>query len=41
MGRSFMYGVSALGKKGGNHTISLFKNRITASYGAIMLRKNY
>lgn len=25
MGRSFMYGVSALGKKGGNHTISLLK----------------
>ena len=25
MGRSFMYGVSALGKAGGNHTISLLK----------------
>ncbi|WP_299666690.1 alpha-hydroxy acid oxidase [uncultured Polaribacter sp.] len=25
MGRSFMYGVTALGKKGGNHTISLLK----------------
>jgi L-lactate dehydrogenase (cytochrome) len=25
MGRSFMYGVSALGKKGGDHTISLLK----------------
>ncbi len=25
LGRSFMYGVSALGKKGGNHTISLLK----------------
>ncbi|MDR6943725.1 alpha-hydroxy acid oxidase [Mucilaginibacter pocheonensis] len=25
MGRPFMYGVSALGKKGGDHTISLFK----------------
>lgn len=25
MGRSFMYGVSALGKKGGDHTISLIK----------------
>jgi L-lactate dehydrogenase (cytochrome) len=25
MGRSFMYGVSALGKEGGNHTISLMK----------------
>jgi len=25
LGRSFMYGVSALGKKGGNHTISILK----------------
>jgi L-lactate dehydrogenase (cytochrome) len=25
MGRSFMYGVGALGKQGGNHTISLMK----------------
>ncbi|PQV48853.1 L-lactate dehydrogenase (cytochrome) [Jejuia pallidilutea] len=28
MGRSFMYGVSALGKKGGNHTISLLKTEV-------------
>ncbi|RCS28502.1 alpha-hydroxy-acid oxidizing protein [Polaribacter sp. WD7] len=28
MGRSFMYGVSALGKKGGNHTISLIKTEL-------------
>ncbi len=28
MGRSFMYGVSALGKKGGNHTISLLKTEL-------------
>ena len=25
MGRTFMYGVSALGKKGGDHTISMLK----------------
>ena len=25
MGRSFMYGVAALGKEGGNHTISILK----------------
>ena len=25
LGRSFMYGVSALGKEGGNHTISILK----------------
>ncbi|WP_066220364.1 alpha-hydroxy acid oxidase [Formosa haliotis] len=28
MGRSFMYGVSALGKQGGNHTISLLKTEL-------------
>lgn len=28
MGRSFMYGVSALGSKGGNHTISLIKTEL-------------
>ena len=28
MGRSFMYGVSALGKKRGNHTISLLKTEL-------------
>ncbi len=28
MGRSFMYGVSALGKAGGNHTISLLKTQL-------------
>jgi L-lactate dehydrogenase (cytochrome) len=28
MGRSFMYGVSALGNKGGNHTISLLKTQL-------------
>lgn len=28
MGRPFMYGVSALGKKGGNHTISLLKTQL-------------
>ena len=28
MGRPFMYGVGALGKRGGNHTITLFKNQI-------------
>lgn len=28
MGRSFMYGVAALGEKGGNHTISLLKTEL-------------
>jgi L-lactate dehydrogenase (cytochrome) len=28
MGRSFMYGVSALGKEGGNHTISLLQTQL-------------
>ena len=28
MGRSFMYGVAALGNKGGNHTISLLKTQL-------------
>ncbi|TYA84352.1 alpha-hydroxy acid oxidase [Seonamhaeicola marinus] len=28
MGRSFMYGVGALGKKGGNHTISMLKREV-------------
>ena len=29
MGRTFMYGVSALGKKGGNHTVSMLKQQLT------------
>ena len=28
LGRSFMYGVAALGKKGGNHTISILKRQV-------------
>ena len=28
LGRSFMYGVAALGKKGGNHTISMLKTQL-------------
>ena len=28
MGRSFMYGVAALGSQGGNHTISLLKTEL-------------
>ena len=28
MGRSFMYGAAALGKKGGDHTISLLKTEL-------------
>jgi len=28
MGRSFMYGVAALGKRGGNHTITLLKTQL-------------
>jgi len=27
LGRSFMYGVAALGKEGGNHTISILKKQ--------------
>lgn len=29
LGRSFMYGVSALGRKGGDHTISILKAQLT------------
>lgn len=29
LGRSFMYGVSALGKNGGNHTISILRKQLT------------
>ena len=29
LGRSFMYGVSALGNKGGNHTITMLKKQLT------------
>lgn len=29
LGRSFMYGVSALGRKGGNHTISILNKQLT------------
>jgi L-lactate dehydrogenase (cytochrome) len=29
MGRTFMYGVSALGKKGGNHTIAMLKTQLS------------
>ena len=29
LGRTFMYGVSALGKNGGNHTISMLKKQLT------------
>jgi L-lactate dehydrogenase (cytochrome) len=28
LGRSFMYGVAALGKQGGDHTISLLKTEL-------------
>ncbi|MBS1746493.1 MAG: alpha-hydroxy-acid oxidizing protein, partial [Bacteroidetes bacterium] len=28
MGRTFMYGAAALGKKGGNHTISIVKRQL-------------
>jgi L-lactate dehydrogenase (cytochrome) len=28
MGRTFMYGVSALGNEGGNHTISILKTQL-------------
>lgn len=28
MGRSFMYGVAALGKDGGDHTISILKTQL-------------
>ncbi|HCX24336.1 MAG: alpha-hydroxy-acid oxidizing enzyme [Flammeovirgaceae bacterium] len=29
LGRSFMYGVSALGKKGGDHTVSILRKQLT------------
>ena len=29
LGRTFMYGVSALGKKGGHHTIAMLKTQLT------------
>ena len=29
LGRTFMYGVSALGKKGGTHTITMLKKQLT------------
>ena len=29
LGRTFMYGVSALGKKGGDHTIAMLKTQLT------------
>ena len=29
LGRTFMYGVSALGRKGGNHTVTLLKKQLT------------
>jgi len=29
MGRTFMYGVSALGKRGGTHTIAMLKKQLT------------
>ena len=29
LGRTFMYGVSALGKKGGHHTVSMLKTQLT------------
>ena len=28
LGRSFMYGVAALGKEGGNHTITILKKQL-------------
>jgi L-lactate dehydrogenase (cytochrome) len=28
MGRSFMYGVAALGKQGGDHTIAILKTQL-------------
>jgi len=28
MGKSFMYGVGALGQEGGNHTITILKNQL-------------
>lgn len=28
LGRSFMYGVAAMGNKGGNHTISILKTQL-------------
>jgi L-lactate dehydrogenase (cytochrome) len=39
LGRSFMYGVSALGKKGGDHTISLLKTQLQQTMEQICCEK--
>jgi L-lactate dehydrogenase (cytochrome) len=37
LGRSFMYGVAALGKEGGNHTISMLKTQLPRSYYSLII----
>jgi len=39
MGRTFMYGVSALGKEGGNHTISILKTQLQQVMDQICCKK--
>ena len=39
MGRTFMYGVSALGKRGGNHTISMLKAQLQQVMEQLCLEK--
>src|SRR6185369_4606309 len=39
MGRSFMYGVAALGKEGGNHTISMLKTQLKQAMDQICCAK--
>ena len=41
LGRSFMYGVSALGTKGGNHTITMLKKQLTQVMEQLSCKKIY
>ena len=41
LGRSFMYGVSALGSKGGNHTITMLKKQLTQVMEQLSCNKIY
>ena len=41
LGRSFMYGVSALGSKGGNHTITMLKKQLTQVMEQLSCNKVY
>ena len=41
LGRSFMYGVAALGKKGGNHTISILRKQLQQVMEQVCCEKVY